>query len=167
MNEPEPVLASAQIGAPLAHVFDVFTRELGSWWPRDYTFSGDRLAAAGIDHLRGGSWFEVDAAGDRVEWGEVLSWEPPERIVLSWRVGLDRTQTDPSEASEVEFTFRSLAPALTEVSVEHRRFGRHGAGADSMREGMASDQGWSRILSGLSRAASQPDPGPDDGHQIL
>src|SRR5690554_7699542 len=90
------------IRAPQTHVFGVFPGSLGEWWPREFTFSGHEFAAASIEHLNGGSWFEVDRSGTRTDWGEVVIWEPPARLVLSWRVSADRTQEAPGNASQVE-----------------------------------------------------------------
>ena len=161
------VVTSVEVGAPLTHVFEVFTHELGDWWPAEYMFSYRRLAGASIEHFEGGAWFEVDADGVRTEWGEVRAWDAPDRLVLSWRIGPERTQERPENASEIEVRFTSLAADRTQVQVEHRDFGRHGPGGDAMREGMASDRGWSRILDGFRRAASWPEAGRVDSHQPL
>ena len=163
----DSVVTTVEVRAPLTHVFEVFTRELGDWWPAEYTFSSQRLAGASIEHLEGGSWFEVDVDGNRTEWGEVRTWEAPDRLVLSWRISPDRKQESTRNASEVEVRFTSLGAAGTQVLVEHRDFAQHGEGGEAMRQGMASEQGWSRILDGLRRAASWPDGQQDDGHQVL
>ena len=161
------MVATVEVGAPLTHVFEVFTRELGDWWPAEYTFSNHRLAGASIEHLEGGAWFEVDVDGTRTEWGEVRTWDAPLRLVLSWRISGDRMQEAPADASEVEVQFSSLGAASTQVRVEHRDFERHGDGTDAIRTGMASERGWSHILAGLKRAASWPEAQQDDSHQPL
>ena len=137
------------IHAPVTHVFDVFTRELGDWWPPDLTFSGADFQAAGSEHLQGGNWFEVNRSGIRTDWGEVLVWQPPERVILSWRVSVTRTQEPPDKASQVEFRFQVAEPDSTEVLVQHSNFARHGKAAEAMRAGMASDAGWRAILASL------------------
>lgn len=152
------------VRAPLTHVFEVFTRELGTWWPTDLTFSGPEFVAAGIEHLEGGSWFEVDRSGNRTDWGEVKVWEPPDRLVLTWRVSAERKQELPGNASQIEVRFTALDAATTEVSLQHSNFARHGSGALAMQTGMASEAGWSRILGSLRDHASWP---PADGHQEL
>jgi uncharacterized protein YndB with AHSA1/START domain len=54
-------------------------------------------------------------------------------------------------ASEVEVRFSPAGPGRTRVEVEHRQFARHGEGADHLRAGMDSPQGWPVILAELRR----------------
>lgn len=150
----EPIRLSIEIAAPRTHVFEVLTRELADWWPAEFTFSGDRFASASIDHLAGGEWFEIDADGQKTSWGEVRDWQPPELLVLSWRVAADRSQEPPDQASEIRIRLSELSPATTLLKFEHDDFGRHGEGGASMRDGLASGQGWSAILERLRFAAS-------------
>lgn len=57
------------------------------------------------------------------------------------------------EASEVELRLLA-AGAGTRVELEHRDFERHGQGAEALRAGLDSPQGWPTILAELRRAAS-------------
>jgi uncharacterized protein YndB with AHSA1/START domain len=126
--------------------FDAFTRELGAWWPGAYTFSGEAFATAEVEPRERGRWYERDATGRELAWGEVRGWEPPSRLLLSWRVAADRTQEPPERASEVEVRFLRDREGRTRVVLTHRAFARHGEGAETMRAGMASDQGWRLLL---------------------
>ena len=126
--------------------FHAFTRELGAWWPGAYTFSGEAFATAEVEPRAGGRWYERDASGSELAWGEVRAWEPPSRLVLSWRVAADRTQEPPERASEVEVRFLAEEEGRTRVVLTHRDFARHGGGAETMRTGMASEQGWRLLL---------------------
>ena len=47
--------------------------------------------------------------------GEILAWEPPERLVFTWRL----TNFAPGEQTEVEVRF-AAAEGGTNVTVEHR-----------------------------------------------
>jgi len=150
----EPVKAGVTLSAPVEHVFRVFAERIGDWWPRTYTFSGDDLAGIAIEPRAGGHWYEVDRRGRRIDWGEVRAFEPDRRLVLGWAVSADRGQEPPERASEVEVRFLALGPKLTRVEVEHRGFARHGAGAELLRGGMASSDGWPYILREYAEAAS-------------
>lgn len=149
----EPIRLSIEIAAPRTHVFEVLTRELADWWPAEFTFSGERFAGASIDHLAGGDWFEIDADGRKTSWGEVRDWQPPELLILSWRIAADRSQEPPGQASEVRIRLLELTQATTQLEFEHHEFERHGEGGGAMREGMASGQGWPAILERLRSAA--------------
>lgn len=126
--------------------FRAFTAELGAWWPAPYTFGGEAFATAEVEPRKGGRWFERDRWGDETDWGEVRAWEPPSRLVLSWRVAADRSQEPPDRASEVEVRFVPDGEGRTRLILVHRDFARHGDGAETMRVGMASDQGWRFLL---------------------
>jgi uncharacterized protein YndB with AHSA1/START domain len=79
----------------------------------------------------------------------VLAYEPPERVVLSWDIGLDwKLETDLSKTSEVEVRFIAEGPERTRVELEHRNLERHGRGWEGMRDAVGSDGGWP---SGLRR----------------
>lgn len=119
---------------------------LGRWWPREYTWSQDVLQTIGIEPRLGGACFERGPHGFECDWGRVLVWEPPGRIVFSWQIAFDRTpEPDPARASEVEVRFTEEALG-TRVALAHRAFARHGGKAAAYREGMGSTQGWPMML---------------------
>ena len=63
--------------------------------------------------------FEVGPHGFRCDWGRVLAWQPPRRLVFTWQISPSRVpDPDPDHASEVEVSFAEegddtrVAPAL-------------------------------------------------------
>lgn len=153
-EEPDAIRRRVMLAAPVEEAFRAFAERLGAWWPAAFTFSGDRFATAAVEAGVGGRWFERDIDGRETSWGEVRAWEPPHRLVLSWRVSPERTQEPPERASEVEVRFHESQGLRTRIEVIHRDFGRHGEGAEAMRAGMASEQGWSGLLERLRDHAS-------------
>lgn len=150
----EPVKAGVTLSAPADDAFKIFVDRVGEWWPKPYTYSQDDLARIVIEPRAGGRWYEVDVRGRRTDWGEVRSFEPGRRIVLSWAVSANRTPEPLDRASEVEVRFLPLGPRTTRVELEHRALSRHGAGAGTIRSGMASPEGWPYILREYAEAAS-------------
>jgi hypothetical protein len=66
---------------------------------------------------------------------------------LAWQIAPDRApEPNPAKASEVEVRFHPSDPTSTPVDLEHRAFPRHGDAAGTYRQGLASPQGWPRIL---------------------
>ncbi len=127
--------------------FGVFTDGLATWWPREYTFAGDALETIGIEPRAGGRCFERSADGHIREWGRVLAWDPPRRLVFSWQISPARTlEPDPAKASEVEVRFVAVGPAATRIDLEHRGFARHGAGGAGYRAALDAAEGWTYIL---------------------
>jgi uncharacterized protein YndB with AHSA1/START domain len=103
-----------------------------------------RLNPAGIGALR--AYFD---------WGRVLAWEPPHRVVLSWHIDCHwHYDPDPARASEVEVRFTAEGPDRTRVELEHRNLERHGAEAAELRESVSSPGGWPGLLEMFAEAAT-------------
>lgn len=136
---------SVTVIAPPDVAFDAFTRRLGEWWVREFTWSGpDHVHSVGIEPRRGGLAYEVGPHGFRLDWGRVLYWEPPHRLILSWHIAPDRIpQPDPARASEVDVRFLPYRDGTT-VELEHRHFDRHGRDGAGYRRAMTD--GWHDLL---------------------
>lgn len=143
----EPIRETVTVPVAADEAFEHFARRLGTWWPREYTWSQDVLEEIGIEPRINGPCYEIGPHGFRCDWGRVLAWEPPHRLVFLWQIGPDRTpQPDPARASEVEVRFVTIGPDATRVELEHREFARHGDGGDAYRDSLASPQGWPFML---------------------
>lgn len=95
------------VNAPQAHAFAVFTDRLGDWSPlQSYQIGSQPAQTAILEPRAGGRWFERAADGTECNWGRVLAWEPPHRIVLSWDIGADWKHR-PDLGTEVEVRFIS------------------------------------------------------------
>jgi uncharacterized protein YndB with AHSA1/START domain len=106
-----------------------------------------------IEPKAGGRWFEVGEDGNRCEWGEVLAWEPPTRLLLAWRIGTD-WQYLPDLLTEVEVRFTPIDDRTTRVELEHRLLENMGEAAEAARVTFESEHGWGAILAGYAKAAS-------------
>lgn len=134
------------VEASQARAFNVFAQELGAWWPLATHHIGSAPAETAIIEPRvGGRWFERAADGTECDWGRVLIWDPPGRLVLSWEISAD-FKPDENIDTQVEVRFVAVGPALTRVELEHRRLEGFGAAAEQMRGIFDSEGGWSRIL---------------------
>lgn len=121
----------------------VFTDGFASWYPGEYTWSRDVLETIGIEGRKGGRCFERGPHGFWIDWGRVLVWEPPTRLVFSWQIGPGREPVpDPGGASEVELRFHEEGPHNTRIEYEHRALSRHGGAAEGYLEALSSEQGW-------------------------
>ncbi|MFE9693426.1 SRPBCC family protein [Micromonospora sp. NPDC005806] len=133
--------------ASAEQAFAIFTGSLTDWWVREYTWSGpEALAELGVEPRAGGMFYEIGPYGFRNDWGRVLTWDPPRRLVFAWQIGADRVPVpDPAGASEVEVLFLPEGPERTRVEVEHRNFDRHGEAAEGYRKALTA--GWHELLS--------------------
>lgn len=139
---------------PPAAAFALFAQRLAEWWPREYTWCQSVLEDIGIEARRDGLCYERGPHGFRCDWGRVLAWEPPNRLVLAWQISPRREpEPNPERASTIELRFDAEEQERTRVTMEHRDFDRHGEGAGEYREALASEQGWPYILARYAAAA--------------
>lgn len=119
---------TVMVRVPVAEAFRVFTEEIDQWWRRGlkYRVAGKRDGTIALEPGVGGRLFEsyVTGKGERtIQTGEVTVWEPPRRLVFTWRA-VNFKADDPS--TEVEVAMRPFPDgaaedtALTEVTVTHR-----------------------------------------------
>lgn len=142
--------------------FDTFTRELGTWWPREYTWSRDQLIEIVMEPRQGGRTFEVGPDGVQRDWGRVLAWEEPRRVVFTWQISPTREPiAEVSDASEVEVRFTAESSTKTRMELDHRHFERHGDGAVHYR--VAMDAAWPKILERYIAALRKRTTVPDLG----
>ena len=146
-----PITHEVVVGTGPTSAFDIFATYLGRWWPLAYTFSEGGFADATVEPRAGGIWLERNEAGESLPWGEVRVYTHGERLVLAFAIGPNRKAVANEFASEVEVRFTAAGPGRARVQVEHRDFARHGDGAEALRAGMQSPQGWPMILAELRR----------------
>lgn len=127
------VTKTVRVSAPLAVAFDVFAGQ--AWWPVDtHHLAEPHGSEVILEQYQAGRWYERGPDGTETDWGTVLAWQPPYRIVLTWQVGPRWTyQPDPARSPEIEATFTREGDGLTRVEVNHRHIERYGPEAERMR----------------------------------
>ena len=138
-----PVQKTLVVRSDVERAFTVFTSRMGSWWPRSHSTGSAPLVNVIVQPRAGGRWYERGEDGSESEWGKVLQWEPPARVVLAWQ--LDGTwKYNPACVTEVEINFTALGAQGTRVDLEHRHLERLGDNASAVRELLNS--GWGGII---------------------
>jgi uncharacterized protein YndB with AHSA1/START domain len=158
---PSPVSAtddllvrqSVVVAAPPERAFTVFTAGMTRWWPLDGKHIGKVEAKEAIVEPRvGGRWFERGVDGSECDWGKVLAWEPPRRLVLAWQISAE-WQFSASLETEVEVRFTAVDGG-TRVDLEHRKLRAYGSAAEQMASILGSPGGWGGLLGAFRAAAS-------------
>jgi uncharacterized protein YndB with AHSA1/START domain len=157
MSTPSPVpdiRGTITVAVPAEQAFAVFTGSFGSWWPREYHIGQAEMADAIVEPRAGGRWYERGTDGSECDWGRVLSWEPPRRLVVTWQInGQWQYDPDPGHASEIEVRFTPDGPGQTIVELEHRHLGRL-AGGQALHDAIVfGGGGWTAILERFAKAA--------------
>lgn len=145
------VRQSITVAAPQERAFTTFTQGINQWWPRSHKIGGAELAEAVLEGHEGGRWYERDVDGTECDWGKVLVWEPPTRLVLAWQLSGEWAY-DADLLTEVEVSFVSEGPDRTRVELEHRGLDAYGERAEEMRETFNRPGGWPGILERFAQA---------------
>ena len=148
---PASIRKEVEVNAPIDRAFAVFASRMGDWWHKEHSIArGTSQKDVVIEPRAGGRWYEVGADGSEHQWGRVLTYDPPRRLVLAWQLTRDFVY-DPNFETTVEVNFEER-DGTTLVRFEHRDLERMGADAVEMLEGM--DGGWAMLL-GLFKAEAE------------
>jgi uncharacterized protein YndB with AHSA1/START domain len=139
-----PVRKQVRVPVDAARAFEAFTRNFDRWWPRANQIGKSPIQRAVLEASAGGRWYEIGEDGSECNWGTVLVWEPPKRLVLGWQIGAD-FKFDPNLLTTVEVRFTPDGTG-TIVELEHRDLERIGANASAVRDLFDSNKGWGSIL---------------------
>ncbi|MGK9165925.1 SRPBCC family protein [Inquilinus limosus] len=144
-----PVRKSIRVRTEPRRAFDVFTAGMTRWWPRRHSIGGSPIKEVVVEPEAGGRWFERGEDGTECQWGKVLAWEPPARLVLAWQINT-QWRYDPDLVTELEVRFSADGDG-TLVELEHRLDG-YGEDADRMRQVFDGPEAWEATLAGFAGA---------------
>ncbi len=146
MNKPQvstqaiaPVKKSIRVNLPVEAAFRLFTEGIATWWPfKTHSVGEEKVETCAFEGKVGGRLYEIQADGSEVDWGRVLAWNPPQRVVFSWYPGRSE-----DTAQEVEVKFTAVAGG-TQVVLVHRDWELLEERAQKTRDGY--DRGWDYVL---------------------
>jgi uncharacterized protein YndB with AHSA1/START domain len=120
MTERSRVLVAVRVPVPATRAFEAFTAEIGSWWRPNglFQFSDGHSGTLSFEPGADGRLVERYADGDSFEVGRVRLWDPPHRLVMSWR----HASFAPDQETELSVRFDDVGDdvrAETRVTVEH------------------------------------------------
>jgi uncharacterized protein YndB with AHSA1/START domain len=150
--DPNSVRKALHVKASREIAWRVFTEKMGTWWPlAQYKIGKAKAVDAVVEPRVGGRWYERGDDGSTCDWGHVVLWEPPARLVLTWDIDAN-FQYDPSLNTEIEVRFIALGTTETRVELEHRRLERYGVRRDEMRRIFDREGDWGKLLEMFARA---------------
>jgi uncharacterized protein YndB with AHSA1/START domain len=149
---PAPIRRSVQVKVSPARAFEIFTAGASRWWLRTHSISPTKspIKDVVIEPRADGRWFERGEDGSECDWGKVLAWEPPSRLLLAWQINAD-FKYDPKLLTEVDIRF-TPAGSGTLVELEHRLIERMGERSAGMRD--AFTRGWGSLLDSFTQHAN-------------
>lgn len=158
MNQPKaartiraaPVHKSVRVNASVERAFDFFTSRFDRWWPRSHHIGNTPPKELVLEPFAGGRWYERSEDGTECDWGKVLAWEPPSRLVLAWQIDA-RFVYDSQLVTTVEVRFAAVTAEVTRVDLEHRDLDRLADQAQALRDIVDSPQGWGLIIEAYAK----------------
>ena len=135
----EAVRRTVTVDCVVEEAFRVFTADATSWWPvATHSIQGSSVREVVFEGHEGGEVYELSAEGEKGHWATVVTWEPPNRLVLAWNI-LERDAIP----TEVEIRFLPEGES-TRVELEHRGWEAIAEEASSKRDNY--DRGWGQVL---------------------
>ncbi|MGH3133599.1 MAG: SRPBCC domain-containing protein [Gaiellaceae bacterium] len=135
----EAVRKTVTVDCAVEEAFRVFTTDAMSWWPIEtHSIHGKAVREIVFEGREGGEVYEVSDSGERGHWATVLTWEPPNRLVIAWNVA----QREPVP-TEVEVRFFRAGEGMR-VELEHR--GWEAVAEDAASKRASYDTGWDHVL---------------------
>jgi uncharacterized protein YndB with AHSA1/START domain len=144
---PPAVRREVIVEVPVERAFDVFARRLDAWWPHDSHHIGATPAIAVLEPRVDGRCYSLAEDGTQSDWGRVLVFDPPQRLVFAWLLRPDwQFEPDPARASDVEVTFTAISDSSTQVLLVHSGFERYAEGGEIMRDQVDGAGGWGALV---------------------
>jgi uncharacterized protein YndB with AHSA1/START domain len=169
MTEASRVLVARRVPVPAARAFAAFTEQIADWWQPNglFQFTDGRTGTLAFEPGPGGRLVETYADGTSFVVGQVRAWEPPHRLVLSWR----HASFAPDQETELHVRFDAVedgsrpAGETTRVVVEHfgwdrippEHAARHGFPLATFQLRFA--QWWEQLLAALTEVTTGTAPG--------
>src|SRR5579872_3007962 len=114
-----PVRKQLLVNATPSRAFEIFTSRMSDWWPATHSILKSPLKECIVEPRVGGRWYSVGEDGSECDTGYVITWKPPELLVLAWQIDAG-WQFDPALVTEVEVRFTAAGADTTRVELEHR-----------------------------------------------
>ena len=147
---------SIEVAVAVDRAFEIFTKDFDRIKPREHNMLAEAIAETVLEPKAGGRLYDRGVEGAMCDWGRVLAFDPPNRLVLAWDISPHwQIETDPDHSSEVEVTFTAIDAHNTRVDLEHRHLDRHGEGWQGLRGGLEAPDGWPLYLDRYTKLAAE------------
>jgi len=144
----EPLRIAFDIECSPDHAFATWTDRATAWWLPQHTVSHEPGAEIVFEPRQGGRIFERTRAGNEIDWGQIVEWDPPRRLRYLWHIA-----TETANATDVEIVFHALSESTTRVEIEHGGWDRLGDIGRQWRD--ANQAGWDGVLPAYRRDSSR------------
>ena len=142
---PAPIRRTVLVAASPERSFATFVERMHVWWNPAGHLLKLPVTAMVVEPFEGGRWYEKGDDGVVADWGQVLVWDPPKRLVLSWGPPPGFSKGGGDDFSELEVNFVPEGET-TRINLEQRYLERFGEAGHALRAALESSGGWPRAL---------------------
>jgi len=143
----EPIRMEVLVRRSPEDAFSLFTTRMTEWWPMQrFTFGPGKSDEVVMEPYIGGRFYERYTDGNEFTIGEVLAWDPPRRVVFTWRGRW-------SMPTEVSVQFTPQEPLVTRVQMEHAGWERLGGNGLELRNQYSN--GWPAVLAAFVESSAE------------
>lgn len=168
MTGTSRVLVALRVPASAARAFAAFTEQIAQWWQPNglFQFTEGRTGILAFEPGPGGRLIETYPDGESFIVGHIRVWDPPNRLVLTWRhanFAADQQTELHVRFDDIDWMGDGGAGALqTRVTVEHfgwdtipaQHAARHGFPLATFQLRFA--EWWRTLLHALANIAVDP-----------
>ncbi len=161
MSDASRVLVALRVPAAPERAFSAFTEQIGQWWQPNglFQFTEGRTGRLTFEPGPNGRLVETYADGESFVVGHVRVWDPPRRLVVSWREA--SFADDQDTELHVRFDGVDGDRGQTRVTVEHfgwdtipvEHAARHGLALATFQLRFA--EWWRTLLEALAEETAQ------------
>jgi uncharacterized protein YndB with AHSA1/START domain len=140
VTEASRVLVALRVPVPAARAFAAFTEQIADWWQPNglFQFTEGRTGTLAFEPGPDGRLVETYPDGTSFVVGHIRAWEPPRRLVLSWR----HASFAPDQETELHVRFDDV---VDDVADDGDDDGDDPAGTVAQTRVVVEHFGWDRI----------------------
>ena len=159
-NRPSLAACSVDIHAAPLLCFDLFTKEIGKWWPVGRAAGTTARREIVMEPRVNGAFFEVGPRGLKEEWGTVVAFVPARTIIIDWKLDLQFVPS-PTLTSELEVFFAQNRDGSSHLTIIHTRLEALGSAGQDIADRVTAQ--WRDILNSFQRFSKlmSTEPGRD------
>jgi uncharacterized protein YndB with AHSA1/START domain len=125
---------AVHVEVPVERAFEAFTADWPVWWPAEtHSVANGEVV---VDWRVGGTASEI-VEGKRVDWADILEYDPPHGFTMRWRVSAGKP------ATELSLRFETEGDG-TRVELTHSGWESYPDGGEAESAGYTS--GWDAVL---------------------
>ncbi len=142
-SRPSLAACSVDVNAPAARAFDLFTGQIGRWWPLECKAGAHGAREIFVEPRASGRIYERNSDGREDLWGTIAACVPGRTIIVDWKLDSSFVP-NPKLITDLEIFFADNRKGSSHVTIVHTRLENFGPDLQGSSEAMACR--WRQVL---------------------